>query len=153
MTCPTPVQFNCVSCDASGEIVAAGTTDTFQVKTLITIYSQLYCCNATGIYRESGLTKYDNFELRTIYFALFISINVNFWLISVFISCHSFTYLIITNKQVCTWNMQTGRLLELLSGHEGPVSSLVFTEGMFVHCCLGFLEKHSLKLLDTPQNF
>ncbi|KAL5256599.1 hypothetical protein ACHWQZ_G011746 [Mnemiopsis leidyi] len=63
MTCPTPVQFSCVACDTSGEIVAAGTTDTFQV---------------------------------------------------------------------CTWNMQTGRLLELLSGHEGPVSSLVFMEGMLV---------------------
>ena len=42
MTCPTPVQFNCVSCDASGEIVAAGTTDTFQVKLKHIIFSHLY---------------------------------------------------------------------------------------------------------------
>ena len=31
MTSPTPVQFSSVCCDASGEVVAAGTTDTFQV--------------------------------------------------------------------------------------------------------------------------
>lgn len=61
LTCPTPVQLSCVCCDESGEVVAAGTTDTFQV---------------------------------------------------------------------CTWSMQTGRLLELLSGHEGPVSALRFTQGI-----------------------
>jgi len=32
MTSPQPVQFGCVAVDPSGEVVAAGTVDTFQVR-------------------------------------------------------------------------------------------------------------------------
>ena len=28
--------------------------------------------------------------------------------------------------EICIWNMQTGKLLDILSGHEGPISSLAF---------------------------
>lgn len=56
-TSPKPAQFSCLSVDPSGELVAAGAQDTFDV------------------------------------------------------------YL---------WSLQTGKLLEMLSGHEGPVSSLAF---------------------------
>ncbi len=57
-TSPRPAQFGCLSVDSSGQLVAAGATDTFEI------------------------------------------------------------YL---------WSMQTGRLLEVISGHEGPVSSLGFS--------------------------
>lgn len=56
-TSPTPVQFNCLAVDPSGEIVCAGSLDTFEIY---------------------------------------------------------------------VWSVQTGKLLDILSGHEGPVSSLAF---------------------------
>ena len=57
-TSPRPAQFGCIGVDSSGDLVAAGGTDTFEI------------------------------------------------------------YL---------WSVQTGKLLEVISGHEGPVSSLVFS--------------------------
>lgn len=56
-TAPKPSQFSCLALDSSGEIICAGSLDTFEI---------------------------------------------------------------------CMWSMQTGRLLEVLSGHEGPVSCLAF---------------------------
>ena len=29
--------------------------------------------------------------------------------------------------QICVWSVRTGRLLDILAGHEGPVCSLAFT--------------------------
>ncbi|MEW5311682.1 MAG: hypothetical protein WDW38_003377 [Sanguina aurantia] len=58
MTSPTPVQFGSLAVDPSGEIVVAGTVDTFQIY---------------------------------------------------------------------VWSLKTGRLLDILSGHEGPVSALAFS--------------------------
>ncbi|KAF9010038.1 WD40-repeat-containing domain protein [Cyathus striatus] len=57
-TSPSPVQFSCLAVDPSGEVVAAGSTDSFEV------------------------------------------------------------YL---------WSVQTGKLLDVLAGHEGPISSLAFS--------------------------
>jgi periodic tryptophan protein 2 len=57
LTGPNPTQFNCVAVDPSGEIVCAGSLDTFDI---------------------------------------------------------------------FVWSVQTGRLLDILSGHQGPVSSLAF---------------------------
>lgn len=57
-TAPRPCQFSCLALDVSGEIICAGSLDTFEI---------------------------------------------------------------------FTWSMQTGRLLEVLAGHEGPVSSLSFS--------------------------
>ncbi|PFH50639.1 hypothetical protein AMATHDRAFT_75524 [Amanita thiersii Skay4041] len=57
-TSPSPVQFSCLAVDPSGEVIAAGSTDSFEV-----------------------------------FF----------------------------------WSVQTGKLLDILSGHEGPVSSLAFS--------------------------
>lgn len=57
-TSPTPVQFGCLAVDESGEVVAAGSTDSFQV---------------------------------------------------------------------FLWSVQTGKLLDVLSGHEAPISSLAFS--------------------------
>lgn len=57
-TSPSPVQFSCLAVDTSGEVVAAGSTDTFEV-----------------------------------FF----------------------------------WSVQTGKLLDILTGHEGPVSSVMFS--------------------------
>jgi len=60
MTSPQPVQFGCVAVDPGGEVVAAGTVDTFQIY---------------------------------------------------------------------VWSVRTGRLLDVLAGHEGPVSQLAFSPG------------------------
>ncbi|KAG6810759.1 hypothetical protein H0H92_010441 [Tricholoma furcatifolium] len=57
-TSPSPVQFSCLAVDPSGEVVAAGSTDSFEV---------------------------------------------------------------------FLWSVQTGKLLDVLAGHEGPVSSLAFS--------------------------
>ncbi|KAG6889411.1 hypothetical protein C0992_005333 [Termitomyces sp. T32_za158] len=57
-TSPTPVQFSCLAVDPSGEVVAAGSTDSFEV---------------------------------------------------------------------FLWSVQTGKLLDVLAGHEGPVCSLAFS--------------------------
>jgi len=57
-TSPSPVQFSCLAVDPSGEVVAAGSTDSFEV---------------------------------------------------------------------FLWSVQTGKLLDVLSGHEGPVSTLAFS--------------------------
>ncbi|KAI9316685.1 WD40 repeat-like protein [Dichotomocladium elegans] len=57
-TSPKPVQFSCLAVDPSGEVVCAGTTDTFEIY---------------------------------------------------------------------VWSVQTGKLLDILAGHEGPVSSLAFS--------------------------
>ena len=57
-TSPTPVQFSCLAVDPSGEVVAAGSADSFEV---------------------------------------------------------------------FLWSVQTGKLLDVLSGHEGPISSLAFS--------------------------
>lgn len=57
-TSPTPVQFSCLAVDPSGEVVAAGSTDSFEI---------------------------------------------------------------------FLWSVQTGKLLDVLAGHEGPVSSLAFS--------------------------
>lgn len=57
-TSPTPVQFSCLAVDPSGEVVAAGSSDSFEV---------------------------------------------------------------------FLWSVQTGKLLDVLAGHEGPVSSLAFS--------------------------
>ncbi|KAH8103094.1 WD40 repeat-like protein [Cristinia sonorae] len=57
-TSPTPVQFSCLAVDPSGEVVAAGSTDSFEV---------------------------------------------------------------------FLWSVQTGKLLDVLTGHEGPISSLAFS--------------------------
>lgn len=57
-TSPTPVQFSCLAVDPSGEVVAAGSTDSFEV---------------------------------------------------------------------FLWSVQTGKLLDVLAGHEGPISSLAFS--------------------------
>ena len=57
-TSPSPVQFSCLAVDPSGEVVAAGSVDSFQV---------------------------------------------------------------------FLWSVQTGKLLDVLSGHEGPVSSIAFS--------------------------
>ncbi|TFK22112.1 WD40 repeat-like protein [Coprinopsis marcescibilis] len=57
-TSPSPVQFSCLAVDPSGEVVAAGSTDSFEV---------------------------------------------------------------------FLWSVQTGKLLDILTGHEGPVSSLAFS--------------------------
>ncbi|RPD61329.1 WD40 repeat-like protein [Lentinus tigrinus ALCF2SS1-7] len=57
-TSPTPVQFSCLAVDPSGEVVAAGSTDTFEI---------------------------------------------------------------------FLWSVQTGKLLDVLTGHEAPVSSLAFS--------------------------
>ncbi|KAJ2915518.1 hypothetical protein MD484_g4908, partial [Candolleomyces efflorescens] len=57
-TSPTPVQFSCLAVDPSGEVVAAGSTDSYEV---------------------------------------------------------------------FLWSVQTGKLLDILSGHEGPVSALAFS--------------------------
>ncbi|TFK38091.1 WD40-repeat-containing domain protein [Crucibulum laeve] len=57
-TSPSPVQFSCLAVDPSGEVVAAGSTDSFEV---------------------------------------------------------------------FLWSVQTGKLLDVLSGHEGPISSLAFS--------------------------
>ncbi|KAI9139435.1 putative WD repeat protein [Paraphysoderma sedebokerense] len=57
-TSPTPVQFNCLAVDPSGEIVCAGSLDTFEIY---------------------------------------------------------------------VWSVQTGKLLDILAGHEGPISSLAFS--------------------------
>ncbi|KAJ3417297.1 hypothetical protein HDV05_005753 [Chytridiales sp. JEL 0842] len=64
-TTPTPVQFSCLAVDPSGEVVCAGSVDTFEI---------------------------------------------------------------------FVWSVQTGKLLDILSGHKGPISSLVFspTEGQLV---------------------
>lgn len=56
-TSPSPVQFSCLAVDESGEVIAAGSTDSFQI---------------------------------------------------------------------FMWSVQTGKLLDVLSGHEGPLSSLAF---------------------------
>ncbi|KAG1660074.1 hypothetical protein FOA52_006420 [Chlamydomonas sp. UWO 241] len=68
MTSPNPVQFGCLAVDPGGEIVAAGTRDTFQIY---------------------------------------------------------------------VWSLKTGRLLDVLSGHEGPVSALAFSplEGGLLASC------------------
>eukprot|EP00118_Oscarella_pearsei_P014686 m.127668 g.127668 ORF g.127668 m.127668 type:complete len:691 (+) comp37932_c0_seq27:393-2465(+) len=58
MTSPRPVQFSCLAIEASGDVICAGSQDTFEI---------------------------------------------------------------------FVWSMQTGRLLEVLSGHEGPVSALAFS--------------------------
>jgi len=62
-TSPSPVQFGCLAVDPSGEVVAAGSIDSFEI---------------------------------------------------------------------FVWSVQTGKLLDILSGHEGPISSLAFspTEGL-----------------------
>lgn len=57
-TSPSPVQFSCLAVDPSGEVVAAGSTDSFEV---------------------------------------------------------------------FLWSVQTGKLLDILTGHEGPISSLAFS--------------------------
>ncbi|KAI0072933.1 WD40 repeat-like protein [Panus rudis PR-1116 ss-1] len=57
-TSPSPVQFSCIAVDPSGEVVAAGSTDSFEV---------------------------------------------------------------------FMWSVQTGKLLDVLAGHEGPISSLAFS--------------------------
>lgn len=57
-TSPTPVQFSCLAVDPSGEVVAAGSTDSFEI---------------------------------------------------------------------FMWSVQTGKLLDVLTGHEGPISSLSFS--------------------------
>jgi len=57
-TAPRPCQFSCLALDSSGEIICAGSLDTFEI---------------------------------------------------------------------CMWSMQTGRLLEIMAGHEGPVSCLAFS--------------------------
>ena len=57
-TSPSPIQFSCLAVDPSGEVVAAGSTDSFEV---------------------------------------------------------------------FLWSVQTGKLLDVLAGHEGPVSSLTFS--------------------------
>jgi periodic tryptophan protein 2 len=57
-TSPSPVQFSCLAVDPSGEVIAAGSTDSFEV---------------------------------------------------------------------FLWSVQTGKLLDVLAGHEGPVSSLTFS--------------------------
>ena len=57
-TSPSPVQFSCLAVDPSGEVIAAGSTDSFEV---------------------------------------------------------------------FLWSVQTGKLLDVLSGHEGPVSTLAFS--------------------------
>ncbi|EJC97788.1 WD repeat protein [Fomitiporia mediterranea MF3/22] len=57
-TSPSPVQFSCLAVDPSGEVIAAGSTDSFQI---------------------------------------------------------------------FLWSVQTGKLLDILSGHEGPVSSVAFS--------------------------
>ncbi|RXW14310.1 hypothetical protein EST38_g11542 [Candolleomyces aberdarensis] len=57
-TSPTPVQFSCLAVDPSGEVVAAGSTDSYEV---------------------------------------------------------------------FLWSVQTGKLLDILAGHEGPVSALAFS--------------------------
>ncbi|KAL5499177.1 PWP2 [Sanghuangporus vaninii] len=57
-TSPSPVQFSCLAVDPSGEVIAAGSTDSFQI---------------------------------------------------------------------FLWSVQTGKLLDILSGHEGPVSGLAFS--------------------------
>ena len=57
-TSPSPVQFSCLAVDPSGEVVAAGSTDSFEV---------------------------------------------------------------------FLWSVQTGKLLDVLAGHEGPISSLAFS--------------------------
>ena len=57
-TSPSPVQFSCLAVDPSGEVIAAGSTDSFEV---------------------------------------------------------------------FLWSVQTGKLLDILAGHEGPVSSLAFS--------------------------
>jgi periodic tryptophan protein 2 len=64
-TSPTPVQFSCLAVDPSGEVVCAGSVDTFEI---------------------------------------------------------------------FVWSVQTGKLLDILAGHKGPISSLVFspTEGRLV---------------------
>lgn len=60
LTAPSPVQFGCLAVDPGGEIIAAGTLDSFQIY---------------------------------------------------------------------VWSIKTGRLLDVLSGHEGPVSCLSFSPG------------------------
>jgi len=57
-TSPSPVQFSCLAVDPSGEVITAGSTDSFEV---------------------------------------------------------------------FLWSIQTGKLLDVLTGHEGPVSSLAFS--------------------------
>ncbi|KAJ3145808.1 hypothetical protein HDU89_006860 [Geranomyces variabilis] len=60
-TTPTPVQFSCLAVDPSGEVVCAGSVDTFEI---------------------------------------------------------------------FVWSVQTGKLLDIFTGHEGPVSALAFSDGM-----------------------
>ncbi|RZC43013.1 periodic tryptophan protein 2 -like protein, partial [Asbolus verrucosus] len=79
-TSPRPVQFSCVSVDSSGEFVAAGGQDVFEI---------------------------------------------------------------------FLWSVKTGRLLEILSGHEGPVASLTFSPSVTSTCLASVSWDKTLRVWDA----
>ena len=82
-TTPSPRQFVSLTADQSGEVICAGTLDSFEV------------------------CKPQRFPL------------------------HDFSSSFLDNQnifmQIFVWSMKTGRLLDVLSGHEGPVHGLMFS--------------------------
>jgi WD40 repeat protein len=85
-TTPSPRQFVSLTADQSGEVICAGTLDSFEV-----------CVSC------------DPFPST----------------ISVQVSCFLDNQNIF--MQIFVWSMKTGRLLDVLSGHEGPVHGLMFS--------------------------
>ena len=104
---PSPAQFTSVAVDPSGEIVAAGSRDT------LTVFVWNLQASASGqpvvgstLYRRRSRAYPPTRSHR----------HHN----------HSTTHTVTTNPHTRTHTAQTAQLLEELSGHEAPISSLAF---------------------------
>lgn len=51
--------------------------------------------------------------------------------------------------EIFLWSVKTGRLLEILSGHEGPVSSLVFSPSVASTCMVSVSWDKTLRIWDA----
>ena len=103
-TTPSSRQFVSLAADQSGEVICAGTLDSFEVLIFF-------------------LLHWDQSAVFIIYF--FLDRVLNFCLQKIFV-----------------WSMKTGRLLDILSGHGGPVHGLIFSPTNV--SCIWYLYLHFL---------
>ncbi len=118
LTSPQPTQFVALAVDPAGEVVVAGTADTFQVHKHTNIdirthththidirtYTRRACAHLASDFAQGSLQV--------------ISVRV--------CVCVCVYICVCVCVQIYVWSLKTGRLLDILAGHEGPVCCLAF---------------------------
>ncbi|XP_065617482.1 periodic tryptophan protein 2, partial [Quercus suber] len=109
---------NCVAYSPDSQLVATGADDNKVKVKMIQLYVCAYCME---MFMERNCGDHNNNVVHV--GSICLMLGILFLLRNAFLLLNGEHF----HVQIFVWSMKTGRLLDVLSGHEGPVHGLIFS--------------------------